>query len=102
MGTSIKVVDQGSILLVVYSAFSGAVVAGLWSQMPLPAMASLFVLCALLPAAMALCVFASRRLGFSTEDESPSVLRRTKAWSAAFPWPRCCSLPAWSAASCCR
>jgi sodium/bile acid cotransporter 7 len=70
MGTSIKVVDQGSILLVVYSAFSGAVVAGLWSQMPLPAMAGLFVLCALLLAcSMALCVFASRRLGFSTEDE---------------------------------
>jgi sodium/bile acid cotransporter 7 len=67
-----------------------------------PPWRGLFVLCALLLAAMALCVFASRRLGFSTEDESPSVLRRTKAWSAVFPWPRCCSLPAWSAASCCR
>lgn len=70
VGKSIKVVDQGSILLVVYSAFSGAVVAGLWSQIPLPAMAGLFVVCALLLAcSMGLCVFASRRLGFSTEDE---------------------------------
>lgn len=70
MGSSIKVVDQGSILLVVYSAFSGAVVAGLWAQMPLPALAGLFVVCALLLAfSMALCVFAARRLGFSTEDE---------------------------------
>lgn len=70
MGGYIKVVDQGSILLVVYSAFSGAVVAGLWKQMPLSAMAGLLVICALLLAcSMGLCIWASRRLGFSTEDE---------------------------------
>lgn len=70
LGGYMKVVDQGSILLVVYSAFSGAVVAGLWSQMPIQAMAGLFVICALLLAfSMGLCVWTSRRLGFSTEDE---------------------------------
>ena len=70
LGKSIKIVDQGSILLVVYSAFSGAVVAGLWSQMPWTAMAGLFIVCAfLLACSMGLCVFASRKLGFSKEDE---------------------------------
>ena len=70
LGKSIKIVDQGSILLVVYSAFSGAVVAGLWSQMPWTAMAGLFAVCALLLAcSMGLCIFASRKLGFSKEDE---------------------------------
>ncbi len=70
-GQRIRLVDQGSILLVVYAAFSSAVVGGLWQQMPLPAMAVLFVVCALLLAVIMLwCVWISRRLGFSRADEA--------------------------------
>jgi len=71
LGSKIKFVDQGSILLVVYAAFSGAVVAGLWQQMPLTAMLTLFLICAfILTCSMAWCVWSSRRLGFSTADEA--------------------------------
>lgn len=70
VGKHIKIVDQGSILLVVYAAFSGAVVAGLWQQMPLTAMLTLFAVCAtLLAVSMGWCVWISRRLGFSRADE---------------------------------
>ena len=34
-------VDRGSILLVVYTAFSAAVIEGLWKQVPLPALIGL-------------------------------------------------------------
>ena len=71
VGNKIKIVDQGSILLVVYSAFSGAVVAGLWQQMPLISMLTLFLVCALILAcSMAWCIWASRRFGFTTADEA--------------------------------
>src|SRR5690606_41114717 len=39
----IKYVDQGSILLVVYGAFSNAVVEGIWQQVPLALLAVLVV-----------------------------------------------------------
>ena len=65
-----KVVDQGSILLVVYAAFSHAVIDGLWSQLPLSAMAGLLVVCGVLLAlVLTVTVWGSRRLGFSKEDE---------------------------------
>ena len=65
-----KVVDQGSILLVVYAAFSHAVIAGLWTQLPLTALLGLIAVCAVL-LALVLCftMFGSRRLGFGKEDE---------------------------------
>ena len=66
----VKVVDQSAILLVVYSAFSGAVLAGIWDKVPLPRLLLLVLLClVLLALSMGMCVLASRRLGFSTEDE---------------------------------
>ena len=66
----VKALDQGAILLVVYSAFSGAVLAGIWDKVPLPNLLMLLALCALILAlSMGMCVLASRRLGFSTEDE---------------------------------
>lgn len=62
----VKVVDQGAILLVIYSAFSGAVLAGIWHKVPLPNLLMLIALCALVLAlSMGMCVFASRRLGMS-------------------------------------
>lgn len=71
LGSNIKIVDQGSILLVVYTAFSGAVVAGLWQQMHWSAMLSLFAVCALILAcSIAWCIWSSRRLGFNPHDEA--------------------------------
>jgi len=65
-----KVVDQGSILLVVYAAFSHAVIAGLWTQLPPVALLGLIGVCAaLLALVLLITVFASRRLGFSKEDQ---------------------------------
>ena len=75
----LKFVDQGAILLVVYTAFSAAVVEGLWRQMPLPALAGLLVVCAVI-LALALCftTWLSRRLGFSKEDEVTIVFCGSK------------------------
>ena len=71
LGGKIRIIDQGSILLVVYAAFSGAVVAGLWRTVPLSTMLTLLVLCAVLLASVMLwCVWISRRLGFSRADEA--------------------------------
>lgn len=65
-----KVVDQGSILLVVYAAFSHAVIAGLWAQLPGTALLALVGVCAvLLSLVLGITIFGSRRLGFSKEDE---------------------------------
>ena len=66
----LKMVDQTSILLVVYVAFSEAVVLGLWRQVPVPMLFSLvFISALMLAVVMGLAVFASRRFGFSKEDE---------------------------------
>ncbi|MGI4849333.1 MAG: bile acid:sodium symporter family protein [Janthinobacterium lividum] len=66
----LKFVDQGSILLVVYAAFSEAVEQGLWHQVPLHTVVNLILVCiALLGIVMGLVVWSTRRLGFSKEDE---------------------------------
>jgi sodium/bile acid cotransporter 7 len=63
-------VDQGSILLVVYTAFSASVIEGLWQKLPAPALAGLALLsCALLAIALLLGSFVSRKLGFSKQDQ---------------------------------
>lgn len=65
----LKFVDQGSILLVVYTAFSAAVSGGLWQQVPLPALAGLVLACCLLLAlALLLSFLLGKWLGFSQED----------------------------------
>ena len=75
----LKFVDQGSVLLVVYTAFSAAVVAGLWRQLPLPALAGLLVVCAvILGAALTATTWLARRLGFSKEDEITIVFCGSK------------------------
>lgn len=74
-----KVVDQGSILLVVYAAFSHAVIDGLWSQVPLTALAGLLVVCAVLLAlVLTLTTWSARRMGFSKEDEITIVFCGSK------------------------
>ena len=78
-GKRVKLVDQGSILLVVYSAFSAAVVSGLWQQTPLPALAGLLVLCAVLLAlVLLLTTWGARALGFAKEDEITLVFCGSK------------------------
>ena len=75
----LKFVDQGSILLVVYSAFSAAVIEGLWRQVPLSALAGLLVICAVLLAlALTITTRAARALGFSKEDEITIVFCGSK------------------------
>ena len=62
-------VDRGSILLVVYTAFSAAVVGGLWHKMPLPVLGLIALLCAvLLTVILSITWFAGRAAGFARED----------------------------------
>ncbi len=75
----VKVVDQGSILLVVYTAFSAAVIEGLWKQVPLSALAGLVVVCCvLLGLALTSTTWIARKLGFSKEDEITIVFCGSK------------------------
>ena len=74
-----KVVDQGSILLVVYTAFSAAVVQGIWKQVSVSTLAGLLVICAIILAlALFTTTFLSRKLGFSKEDEITAVFCGSK------------------------
>jgi sodium/bile acid cotransporter 7 len=73
------VVDRGSILLVVYTAFSAAVIEGLWKQVPLQALAGLLAVCAvLLGCALFLTGWLARRLGFDKADEITIVFCGSK------------------------
>jgi solute carrier family 10 (sodium/bile acid cotransporter), member 7 len=72
-------VDQVSILLVVYTAFSDSVIEGLWHKLSLPALAGLAVLsCLLLAIALALSTFMSRKFGFDKDDEIAIVFCGSK------------------------
>ena len=71
--------DRGSILLVVYTAFSGAVVEGVWSRVGVLDLARLVVICALLLGiVLAFTASTARRLGFSKEDEIAIVFCGSK------------------------
>ncbi len=75
----VSLVDRGSILLVVYTAFSAAVVEGLWRAVPLWQLAVLAVFCLVI---LALVLWLSRtlarRLGFNREDEIAIVFCGSK------------------------
>lgn len=65
----LKVVDQGSILLVVYTAFSEAVIGGLWANTPLSALVALIVISLLLLGmVLGLALLLGRMLNFKLED----------------------------------
>jgi len=67
---AMKSVDYGSILLIVYSAFSQGVVNGIWHQIDATQLFQLLLVDAsLLVAAITILTFASRQLGFSRADE---------------------------------
>ena len=66
----VKVFDQGSILMVVYGAFSSAVVAGLWHQVSLSTLLLLIIACSvLLTVVMLLALFVPRWIGFDKADQ---------------------------------
>jgi sodium/bile acid cotransporter 7 len=75
----LRFTDQGTILLVVYTAFSAAVVQGLWHDTPVGALVSTLALSALLLAlVMTTVTWAARRLGFSRKDEIAIVFCGSK------------------------
>ncbi|TFH85022.1 bile acid:sodium symporter [Billgrantia azerbaijanica] len=72
-------VDQSSILLVVYTAFSASVMAGLWQSLSPSSLLALTAICCLLLALVLwLTTQLSRRLGFSREDEVTIVFCASK------------------------
>ncbi|MCC8397399.1 bile acid:sodium symporter [Paraburkholderia sp. MMS20-SJTR3] len=80
----LKFVDQGSILLVVYGAFSEAVNEGLWHTIPLSALGGLVVVSAvLLAVALAVTMFVSKRLGFNRADQITIIFCGSKKSLAA-------------------
>ncbi|GAB2905852.1 bile acid:sodium symporter [Paraburkholderia jirisanensis] len=80
----LKYVDQGSILLVVYAAFSEAVTEGLWHHIPLSALGGLVVACAVLLAlALGLTMLVSKRLGFNRADQITIIFCGSKKSLAA-------------------
>jgi solute carrier family 10 (sodium/bile acid cotransporter), member 7 len=72
-------VDRSSILLVVYTAFSAAVVQGLWKRLSAGDIALVLVVdSALLAVALLLTTLAARLSGFSREDEIAIVFCGSK------------------------
>ncbi|GAA0442086.1 bile acid:sodium symporter family protein [Sphingomonas molluscorum] len=75
----VSTVDRGSILLVVYTAFSAAVTEGLWHRVPVWQLVLVTAVCCVL---LAVVLFATRtlarRLGFSRADEIAIVFCGSK------------------------
>jgi sodium/bile acid cotransporter 7 len=80
----VSVTDRSSILLVVYTAFSAAVVEGLWHRLSIADLALVLVLDAfLLAIALTATTWGARALGFSREDEIAIVFCGSKKSLAA-------------------
>jgi len=78
-GSLVGYVDRGSILLVVYGAFSAAVTGGLWSKVSAGQILLLVLACvALLGIVLAAAVSAARSLGFNKADEITIVFCGSK------------------------
>ena len=76
---SLKIIDQSSILLVVYVAFSEAVVQGLWKQVPSSMLLILICISAcMLAIIIGMTTYGSRRMGFDKEDEITIVFCGSK------------------------
>ena len=99
----LSITDRGSILLIVYTAFSAAVLSGIWQSLPPGTLAVLgLVMAGMLASVLATIVSTGRALGFDrarTRSRCCSADRRNP-WSAAcrlqMPWRlarssgRCC------------
>jgi len=71
--------DRSTIVLIVYVAFSGAVVAGVWSRLGALDLVRLVLICAgLLGVVLAATAYAARALGFSKADEIAIVFCGSK------------------------
>ncbi len=77
--TVTAVVDRGSVLIVVYAAFSAGVVAGLWTQLSIGSLAGIVALdIVILALVLVATSVASRKLGFAKEDEITIVFCGSK------------------------
>ena len=75
----VRLVDRGSVLLMVYGAFSAATLSGAWSRIPASSLLVLAIIdAALLATMLAGTGFAARRFGLSREDEIAIVFCGSK------------------------
>ncbi|WP_411820440.1 bile acid:sodium symporter family protein [Hyphococcus formosus] len=66
--------DRGVILMIVYASFASSVLGGVWTQFSIMQFfVTAIIVMILLFAAIAVSIFASRRLNLSTEDEVATV-----------------------------
>ncbi|CRK53895.1 conserved membrane hypothetical protein [Rhodococcus sp. RD6.2] len=86
-GKPLKLVDRGSILLVVYVAFSRGMNEDIWSMLSPGRLAALVGVCvALLAIVLTLAWYGSRRLGFSYEDRTAILFcGSTKSLATGLP-----------------
>ncbi len=71
---TLRWIDRGSVLMIVYSAFGGAVAGGVWHRLPAAQLLLVAVLCAaLLAIALALTSFGGRALGLEPGDRAVLV-----------------------------
>jgi predicted Na+-dependent transporter len=87
--------DQSSILLVVYSAFSEAVVNGIWHKVGAGSLLFIVVVSlVLLAIVIAVNVFVARSAASTKRMKSRlcSAVRR-RAWQTVSRWPTFCSRP---------
>jgi sodium/bile acid cotransporter 7 len=76
---ALAIVDRGAILMVVYAAFSEAVIGGIWQTLSLSDFVIMIVTdMVLLAIVLALTTYGSRLLGFSREDEITIVFCGSK------------------------
>ncbi|HEX3983499.1 MAG TPA: bile acid:sodium symporter family protein [Acidisoma sp.] len=79
----LKYTDRGSIILVVYTAFSAAVMRGLWHSLPLSGFGEIIIANAVLLAlVLAITTFGSRALGFARPEEVAIVFCGSKKSAA--------------------
>jgi sodium/bile acid cotransporter 7 len=80
----LALVDRGSILMVVYGAFSEAIIHGLWHQLTPDAMIIMVLInMALLAFVLCATAWTSKRLGFNREDQITIVFCGSKKSLAA-------------------
>jgi sodium/bile acid cotransporter 7 len=83
----LMIVDRGSILLIVYSAFSAGMVQGIWSRLAPSGIAVLVILClGLLAVALVAVHFGARLLGLGREDRVAALCcGSTKSLATGLP-----------------
>lgn len=78
-GALLRVADRGSIILIVYAAFSGAVAAGLWRLAPAPTLVALMTVClVILTAVLAFTWRMGSLAAFSRADRAAIVFCGSK------------------------